>query len=82
MSIEATLRQALTAAMKAKDLATANVIRMVNTKIMERRTAKDFEGQVDDALVTDVIASYKKSLQKAQTQYEGLGERGQRESQR
>ena len=48
--LEAQLREQLTAALKAKDLKTANLIRMINTKIMERRTAKDFSGTVDDAL--------------------------------
>jgi hypothetical protein len=76
MSIEATLRQRLTAAIKARDLKTANVIRMVNTKVMERRTAKDFKGEVDDALILDVIAAYRKSLLKARTQFEQAGERG------
>jgi len=76
MSIEADLRARLTAAMKAKDLKTANVIRMINTKIMERRTAKGFKGEVDDALHVDVIAAYKKSLEKAREQYVAAGDRG------
>jgi len=77
MSIEQDLRAQLTAAIKAKDLRTANVIRMINTKVMERRTAKGFKGEVDDALYTDVIAAYKKSLDKAQKSYEGGGEKGE-----
>jgi hypothetical protein len=76
MSIEADLRKQLTAALKAKDLATANVIRMLNTKVMERRTAKGFTGEVDDALVLDVIAAYKKTVDKAMEQYRAAGERG------
>lgn len=50
-NLEAKLREQLTTAMKAKDSKTANLVRMINTKIMERRTAKDFTGQVDDKLV-------------------------------
>jgi hypothetical protein len=80
MSIEQDLRAKLTAAMKAKDLRTANLIRMINTKVMERRTAKGFQGQVDDALHLDVIAAYRKSMAKAQAEYAGLGERGQKEA--
>jgi hypothetical protein len=76
MSIEADLRAQLTAALKAKDLPTANVIRMLNTKVMERRTAKGFTGEVDDALYLDVIAAYKKMIDKAMEPYRDAGERG------
>lgn len=76
MSLEATLREQLTAAMKAKDSKTMNLIRMINTKIMERRTAKGFTGTVDDALILDVIATYKKSMEKARADYANAGERG------
>ncbi len=76
MSIEQDLRKRLTAAMKAKDSDTANTIRMINTKVMERRTAKGFKGEVDDALYLDVIAAYKKSLDKAAKEYAAAGERG------
>ena len=76
MSLEATLREQLTAAMKAKDSKTANLIRMINTKVMERRTAKGFSGTVDDALILDVIATYKKSMEKARADYANAGERG------
>ena len=76
-NLEGQLREQLTAAIKAKDLRTANLIRMINTKIMERRTAKGFTGTVDDALVLDVIATYKKSMEKARAEYANAGERGQ-----
>ncbi len=75
MSLEATLREQLTSAMKAKDSRTANLIRMINTKVMERRTAKGFSGTVDDALILDVIATYKKSMEKARGDYVTAGER-------
>lgn len=75
-SIEAQLRQQLTAAMKAKDTKTANLVRMINTKIMERRTAKDFSGTVDDALILDVIRSYKKSMEKARAEFAATGDKG------
>ena len=76
MSIEATLSDQLKASIKAKDLRTANTIRMIKTKVMERRTAKGFKGEVDDALYVDVIGAYKKSLEKARKEYEGAGEKG------
>jgi len=76
MSLEAQLREQLTAALKAKDLPTANLIRMINTKVMERRTAKGFTGTVDDALILDVIGTYKKSMEKARGDFANAGDRG------
>lgn len=73
--LEAELRSQLTAAMKAKDQKAANLIRMINTKIMERRTAKDFKGEVDDALILDVIATYKKSMEKAKAEFAAAGDK-------
>src|SRR5215467_3557800 len=75
-NLEGQLREQLTASIKAKDLKTANLIRMINTKIMERRTAKGFTGVVDDALILDVISAYKKSMEKARTEFANAGERG------
>ena len=75
-NLEGQLREQLTAAMKAKDSKTANLIRMINTKIMERRTAKGFTGTVDDALILDVISTYKKSMEKARGDYVAAGDRG------
>ena len=75
-SLETQLRQQLTAAMKAKDSATANLVRMINTKIMERRTAPGFTGTVDDALIRDVLRSYKKSMEKARAEFVAVGDRG------
>lgn len=75
-NLEGQLREQLTTAMKAKDQKTANLVRMINTKIMERRTAKGFTGEVDDALILDVIATYKKSMEKARTDYVAAGDRG------
>ena len=77
MALEQQLTDTLTRAIKAKDGRTADVVRMIKTKIQERRTAKGASGQVDDALVLDVIGAYRKSLQKALPDYEKAGERGQ-----
>ena len=76
MPLEQTLNDTLTQAIKAKDLTTADVVRMLKTKIQERRTSKGFSGTVDDALVLDVIGAYRKQLQKALVEYENAGERG------
>ncbi len=76
MGLEQGLTDTLTKAMKDKDMRTADVVRMLKTKVMERRTAKGFTGQVDDALILDVIGAYRKQLQKAIAEYEKAGERG------
>lgn len=74
--LEDTLNDTLKQAMKDRDARTADVVRMLKTRLMERRTAKGFAGEVDDALILDVIGAYRKQLQKALVEYEALGERG------
>src|SRR5256885_16234478 len=76
MTLEQTLDETLKQAMKDKDGRTADVVRMLKTKLQERRTAKGFAGVVDDALVLDVIGAYRKQLQKAIAEYDKIGERG------
>ena len=80
MGLEQQLTDTLKQAMKDKDQKTADVVRMIKTKIMERRTAKGFTGQVDDALVGDVIAAYRKQLQKALEEFEKVGEKGKEQA--
>ena len=80
MPLEQQLNDTLKQAMKDKDQGTSDVVRMIKTKIMERRTAKGFTGQVDDALITDVIAAYKKQLQKAVEEFDKLGEKGKEQA--
>ncbi len=77
MGLEQTLNDTLTQAIREKDQRTADIVRMIKSKIGERRTAKGFSGQVDDALVVDIIGAYRKSLQKALPDYEKAGDRGQ-----
>ena len=76
MSLEQKLNETLTQAIRDKDQRTADIVRMIKSRIGERRTAKGFSGQVDDALVQDVIGAYRKSLQKALPDYEKAGDRG------
>src|SRR5947209_20510997 len=76
MPLEQTLNDTLTKAIKEKDARTADVVRMIKSKIGERRTAKGFSGTVDDPLVLDVIGAYRKQLQKALVEVEKVGERG------
>jgi len=75
MGLEDQLNDTLKQAIKDKDLRTADVVRMLKTKLMERRTAKGFSGEMDDAQVRDVIGAYRKQLQKAVGEFEKAGDR-------
>jgi len=76
MSLEQTLNDTLAQAMRERDQRLADIVRMIKSRITERRTAKGFSGQIDDAMVQDVIGAYRKSLQKALPDYDKAGERG------
>ena len=76
MSIEVQLNDLLKDAMRAKDAQTANCIRMIKTKHMERRTAAGFKGPLDDNLWLDVVSAYQKQLRKAREEYVAVGARG------
>jgi uncharacterized protein YqeY len=76
MGLEQQLNDLLKQAMKDKDPATSDVVRMIKTKIMERRTSKGFTGEVNDALIVEVIGAYRKQLQKALEEFEKVGEKG------
>jgi uncharacterized protein YqeY len=76
MSIEQRLEDALKQAMRTRDQATMDVVRMIKARVAERRTAKGFSGQVDDALVREVIGAYRKQMQKALEEYGQLGDKG------
>ncbi len=76
MGLEQQLDDTLKQAIKQKDIPTADVVRMIKTRLTERRTAKGFSGPIDDALVVDVIGAYRKQLQKALVEFEKVGERG------
>jgi uncharacterized protein YqeY len=76
MSIEAQMSELLKDAMRSKDARTADCIRMIKTKHMERRTAAGFKGPLDDSLWLEVITAYQKQLRKARDEYVAVGERG------
>ena len=69
MSIETQLQDLLKEAMRNRDARTADCVRMIKTKHMERRTAAGFKGALDDALWLEVIAAYQKQLRKAREEY-------------
>jgi uncharacterized protein YqeY len=80
MPIEQVLKKLLVESMKAKDAKVTSAVRMINTKIMEKRTSKGFTGEVDDAVILDVISAYRKTLIKAKEEFDGVGERGKEQS--
>jgi uncharacterized protein YqeY len=76
MSIETQIGDLLKEAMRTKDQRTKDVIAMIKTKHMERRTAAGFKGPLDDSLWIDVIGAYQKQLRKVRDEYAALGDRG------
>jgi len=76
MSVETQIHERLKDAMRAKDARTADCIRMIKTKHMERRTAAGFKGPLDDNLWLEVIAAYQKQLRKSREEYVAIGDRG------
>jgi uncharacterized protein YqeY len=76
MSIETQIGDLLKDAIRSRDMPTADCVRMIKTKHMERRTAAGFKGPLDDALWLDVISSYQKQLRKTREEYVAVGERG------
>jgi uncharacterized protein YqeY len=79
-AIETKLNDQLKTAMMAKDAKTSGVVRMLKTKIMERRTTKGFTGEITDEIALEVIAAYRKQMQKAVEEFEKLGEKGQEQA--
>jgi len=67
-ALEDKLNEDLKAAMKSGDSAAKMALRMVRTKVMERRTAKAGV-EVTDELVLDVLRAYVKSLQGSIDEY-------------
>ncbi len=69
---EKELTEQLKTAMRNRDKVALAAIRMVRTRIMERRTAKN-AGELTDEMVVGVIRSYVKSLQSALADFRGAG---------
>src|SRR3954470_14327797 len=76
MSIEAQIADLLKESIRKRDMPTADCVRMIKTKHMERRTAAGFKGPLDDALWMDVIAAYAKQMKKSRDEYAALGDKG------
>src|SRR5450432_51362 len=76
MSIEAQIADLLKESIRKRDAATADCVRMIKTKHMERRTSAGFKAPLDDALWLDVITAYQKQLRKSREEYVAIGARG------
>ncbi len=76
MTIREELAAELRVAMKTRDQARIDVIRLVATEISVAKSAPGFNGDVDDDLYRATIVSYVKKMDKARKEFEGLGERG------
>jgi uncharacterized protein YqeY len=76
MSIDTQLSDLVKEAMRARDQRTKDVIAMIKTKHMERRTSAGFKGALDDNLWLEVIGAYQKQLKKARDEYAALGDKG------
>lgn len=76
MSIAAELNAELKDAMRSRDRDRSDVIRSIETEVSRAKSEPGFEGDANDALYQQVIASYVKKMEKARQEYEELGERG------
>ena len=76
MAIQNEIEDRLKTALREKDQAVLDVLRMLKSRVQEKTTAKGFSGEVTDALWLDVIAAYQKQMKKAAAEYEKLGEPG------
>ncbi|MSP71771.1 MAG: hypothetical protein EXR76_06265 [Myxococcales bacterium] len=72
------LDETLKTAMRSKDQATLNIVRMLKTRMMERKTTKGFTGEVNDALWLELISAYSKSMEKAVGEFEKAATEGAR----
>ena len=76
-TIESKLNAAMKEAMKSKDKATLQTIRMVKSAMQNRLNEPKAPTEADDNLWLEVMASYVKKLDKSAEEYKKVGERGQ-----
>lgn len=65
MTIEERLNAELVRAMKAHEQGVLDCVRMVKSKLSEKRTSPGFTGGITDAVAQEVIDAYSRSLRKA-----------------
>jgi len=76
MSIKDELITELRDSMRSGDRRRREVIREIETQVSRKRAEPGFGGQIDDDLYRDVMGSFAKKMDKAASEYDGLGERG------
>ncbi len=76
MSIKDELAAELRDAMRTGDRRRREVVREIETLISRKRSEPGFDGRVDDDLYREIMGSFAKKMDKAASEYEGLGERG------
>ncbi len=76
MGVRDELRAELHDAIRGKDRARADAVRMVETEVAVAKSDPGFDGEVDDALYVSVIADIVKRNERSRREYEALGERG------
>jgi uncharacterized protein YqeY len=77
MTIKEELTAELRDAMRAQDAPRRDVIRQIETEVSVARSQPGFDGEADDDLYRQVIASYVKKMDKARSEYLEIGERGE-----
>jgi hypothetical protein len=76
MSLLEEIDQKLHEAMKSHDARAADCLRMLKSKVIEKRTSAGFKGEVTDAVVREVAAAYVKQLSRAIQEFQKGGEAG------
>jgi len=76
MTIKDELAAELHDAMRSGDQRRREVVREIETLVSRKRAEPGFKGQVDDDLYLETMGAFAKKMDKAASEYEGLGERG------
>lgn len=76
MGLNEELEMRLHAAIKARDLRSADCLRMLKSKLIEKRTSPGFKGELTDSVVREVAATYVKQLTRSIQEFEKGGETG------
>ena len=76
MSLYESIEGKLHDAIKARDLRSADCLRMLKSKLIEKRTSPGFKGELTDAIVREVAATYVKQLTRSIPEFEKAGDAG------
>lgn len=76
MSLMDDLEKQLHETIKARDLRSADCLRMLKSKLIEKRTSPGFKGELTDGIVREVAATYVKQLTRSIEEFEKAGDAG------